>query len=330
MARQRAALGATPDLGPRAGSRSRLRELNARALSKPRVAAVTILYLTLCGALVWWWLEASDPARATGSLALHGTAVVCLLPALLGALVLGLHSGTAEQYLAKATARFLLPPVLLLFWAAEKASGEAPVWPYLVAFAGGHVGAFVLFALWAAVATTRVGPARGTAPESARALAARLRSLPATGPRCTVADGDAPDELVVDFAFPDDARRSHRFVLTLDEARRTVHAIEQEGSGGGAARDDAEADMRPPGTVGIDPTRPRARKVHGTARLATFLEPERLAAVPIRVAGSRAELPAPWAHEVEAKDLAYGLGALVTRSGWTFPPVLFGFQRRVR
>jgi len=309
---------------------SRHRELNAHAVSKPRVAVVTILYLTLHGALVWWWLEASAPARAAGPLVLSGTAAVCLLPALLGALVLGLHGGSAEQYLAKATACFLMPPVLLLFWAAEQASGDAPVWPYVVAIASGHAIAFVLFVLWAAVATTRVGPARGTAPASARDLVARLRSLPATGLRCTVADGDAPDELLVDFAFPDDARRSHRFVLTFDEARRTVHAIEQEGSRGAKPRDDAEADMRPPGTVGIDPARPRARQVSGTARLATFLEPERLAAVPIRVAGARVELPASWAREVEAKDLAYVLGAVVTRSGWTLQPVLFGFQRRAR
>jgi len=302
---------------------------------KSRVAVVSTLYLTLYGALVWWWLEGGAAWRAsvgasgaTPAFALTATAAVCLLPALLCTLVLALHGGSAEQYLAKATACFLLPPVLLLFWAAEQAPGDAPVWPVVVALVSGHALAFVGWVLWAAVATTRVGPARGTAPVSVAELTARVRALPATGLRCTLVDGGGLHELVIDYAFPDDARRSHRFTLALDERRRVVHATEQEGSRGASPRDAAEADMRSPGTVGIDPARPPARQVHGTSRLATFLEPARLAAVPLRIAGMGVELPEAWAREVEAEDLAYVLGALVSRSGWTFQPVLFRFQRR--
>jgi len=85
--------------------------------------------------------------------------------------------------------------------------------------------------------------------------------------------------------------------------------------------------MRPLGSVGIDPTMPRAQKIYSTTRLASFVDPARLAAVPLSFEGSRVALPPDFAAAVVERELATVVAALVTRAGWTFQPILFDFQR---
>jgi hypothetical protein len=287
-----------------------------RGVPKLEVAAVVCSYCALFGGVLYAWLEG-------GALAL-GSAIGCAVPALLAALVLGLHRGEVTQYLAKSTACLGMPPILLLFWAAEVADAGRVMWPAMTAFAVGHALAFLLFVLWAAKATTRVA-ARGAAV-SQELLCARLCSLPATGLPCTVAR-EPTHLLTVDYHCAPGVARSLRFMLELDPVRHTVHVREREGASGAAPRDAAEADMRPIGSVGIDPTRPNAQAVYGTTTNTTILEPDRLAALPIALTGEHASLPEAFARAADGTQLAYVLAAVVSRSGWAYQPILFRFQR---
>jgi hypothetical protein len=137
------------------------------------------------------------------------------------------------------------------------------------------------------------------------------------------------DSSVLEYVHASEAARVYRFVVQLDAHAHTLYVREQESAGGAAPRDAAEADMRPTGSVGIDPTRPQAQRVYSKSNNATFLDPTRLAAVAaeLRVVAGAVAFASPPAHDADAKHVAYALAALTTRSGWTYQPILFEFQR---
>ena len=199
------------------------------------------------------------------------------------------------------------------------------IWPGAVGFSVAHALCFFLFIVWGASVTTPVRPAANITTVSEDELRARMRSLHgAEGLRVTVSTVPGTDDLMVDYQFPDDEARSHHMILRFEAANATVRVRERSGVRGAAPRDASEADMRAPGSVGIDPTLPQAQVVYGRARHASLLEPDVLAAVPLHIAGQRVTVPPEHARTVNDRSLAYLVGAVITRSGWTFRPILFG------
>jgi hypothetical protein len=285
------------------------------------IVVVAVAYCALFGAALWLWLRAQAPQ----SLAIGA---VCALPALLALLVLTRHRGDPSQLIAKTCACMLMPPVLMLMWAGEQVPAELRIWPAMVGFCVLQASAFIGFILWAAPRSTRVEPVEGVSALSVAELQQRIAALPEAGLGVRLLEASA-DTSVLEYVHASEAARVYRFVAQLDAHAHTLYVREQESASAAAPRDAAEADMRPLGSVGIDPTRPAAQSVYSKSTNATFLDPTRLAAVAaaLQVANGAVRFASPTPHDADAKHVAYALAALTTGAGWTYQPILFDFQR---
>ena len=194
-----------------------------------------------------------------------------------------------------------------------------PHWPFVVVAALAHAVAFVGLIVWGGRWTTRVPAATGVARVNAAVLRARLEAL-AADPHAPFTVAAEDGRLVVEVAAGE--QRSHRIALTLDDARTEVRVTERVGAHGARPRDADEARLRVVGDACFDPTRPQADRVWQTTWQATLIDPERLAAVPLRPLGLHAELPCAYARALDGEGVLTVLCALVTRSGWHWQPRL--------
>jgi hypothetical protein len=105
-----------------------------------------------------------------------------------------------------------------------------------------------------------------------------------------------------------------------------VRIVEVVSAQAATPRSADEADMRTPGEAAYEPSRPPAQKVWSKKRQTTFIEPERLAGLPLSFAGATPELPPGFAATLDADGIIHLLCALVTSAGYDYQPVLFGFQ----
>jgi hypothetical protein len=212
---------------------------------------------------------------------------------------------------------------------APEAAPTAPkVWPFALGYVLAQVAAFVLFIVWAAKAGTRIDRIPGAARVSSATLRARLLSLnDASLPFRVSETDDGTNELWVDYTFAAGQARAHRVFLALDGGRGEVHVRERLGVSGDAPRDAAEADMRPLGSVGIAPTRPKAQKLYSRTVQATVITSEELAAVQLKLQGECVTLPGDYvAAQNQARNadgMVHVLCTVVIRSGFAWQPMFF-------
>lgn len=286
------------------------------------MGVLATLYLALVGAVTWVWL------RWYGVEASPVIAVVCALPAVLGAVLARTSTADQRQYVARMLAGMMFAPALLLFWATsldpESGVVARPVWPFAVGFCVAHVVCFLGTIFWGGSALTSVPAVTGSPVVSAVQLRARLASLNASATAFEVASGPQIDDvIVVSYRYAPATPRSHQVLLTLDPKRREVRVRERLGVSGDRPANAEEASMRAPGSAFFDPTRPAAKRVWSSTAQTTQIEPERLSGVPLAFRGDTAVVPAGYAAALDGEGVVTLLCALVTRSGWRWQPVFF-------
>jgi hypothetical protein len=175
------------------------------------VSVVAALYLLAFGTALWRLLggDAAD-------------LVVCLLPALVAALLGCTSRADRRQYIARLLAAVLLPPIGLMMWASSHAG--AGLWLILVASM--HVLAFLALILWLASYATRIRALAGAAPIGSARLGRRLASLRRPETSMAVRGGSAHDEWLVDLPLGPQAGRVHRVRLQIDNRRAEVRVQE--------------------------------------------------------------------------------------------------------
>jgi hypothetical protein len=188
-----------------------------------------------------------------------------------------------------------------------------------------HLGAFVVLTLWAAAATTRVPAAADAAPLASGDLLARIDALPQLGARCRVTRGQSAHERVIEIELAE-AERARRLTVAVDEPGHVLRCFELETAKGAIPRDADEASMRSPGERSYDPTRPDAQRIWNVKRQATPIEQARLAAIPLRFAQDRPQLPAGYGESLDADGIIHLLCALVISAGYDYQPVLALFH----
>jgi hypothetical protein len=285
------------------------------------LGAAAVAYLILFSGVVGLWLEGYAGSVATAD------GLVLALPALLGLVLAMTSTGDPRQYVARVLAAMMFAPILLLFWATSFApalhSSAQPVWPFALAAAVGHAGAFVATILLGGVLLTRVPALRGSSVLAAADLRARLLALDGLTPATTAVGDDADGVLVAWHAASGEERR-HEIRLSIDAARRRVRVRERLVAAGAAPATAADASLRAPGEDRFDPARPRAQAVSGVTWQTTLIDPARLGEL-LPVVDARV-LPPAAAGDGEA--LVTLLCALVTRSGWDWRPEFLARQRR--
>lgn len=286
------------------------------------MGTLATLYLALIGAVTWLWL------RWYGVEASPGIAVVCALPAVLGAVLARTSTADQRQYVARVLACMMFTPALLLFWATsldpEAGAIARPVWPFATGLIVAHVLCFVGTIFWGGSALTAVPPSPGAHRVSATQLRARLSSLNAAAAAFEVASGPkSADPIIVSYRYDPATPRSHQVLLTLDSKRHEVRVRERVGVAGDRPANAEEASMRMPGSPFFDPTRPSADRVWSNTAQTTQLESSRLAEVPLRFSGDTAVLPADYLTALDGEGMVTLLCVLVTRSGWRWQPVFF-------
>jgi hypothetical protein len=204
------------------------------------------------------------------------------------------------------------------------------VWPFALGYSLVHAFAVFAFVVWAGAATTRVDAAPGTRPVLGPQLLARLDALGGLAIDCAVTPGASENECIVELNTKPDSARAHRLTLSVDARRSLVLVREYEGAFGAAPRDAGEADMRAPGEIGIDPARPRARKVWASKLQVTIIDTSRLAGMELGLDGDALVLPVGVAGQLDATGTIHLICALVTRSGFAWQPIFFGFQGQRR
>jgi hypothetical protein len=307
--------------------------------SAPRMAPLgcvpvaAVAQLVLMGGLAWAWLVIAGVARGPFEAAL------CTAPALLAVALSFTSQADRQQYVVRLLACAAMLPILLMMWAGTQDpaanTGAAAVdllvrrpWLFFSAFALLHAALFVGAVFWLAAAVTRVDAAPGVAPVSAATLAQRLRSLTAAGVPLDVVLGERGGEWVAHLRLPAGDERSHRVILRVDEATRTVQVRERLGARAAAPNSADEASLRSIGDPAFDPTRPDAQRISSCIAQTSMIDPAQLAATRLGLAGNRA-LPAPEALSAAATDtdaIVALLCALVTRSGYAWQP-LIGLRR---
>ncbi len=206
--------------------------------------------------------------------------------------------------------------------------------PFVLSYVLGHAIGFVLFILWSGTTATRVRPAPGALFVDGEVLRARLFSINDTGLPCVVLQGSTPEQVIVDFRYPDDVSRAHRATLWIDAATRKVSVRETGGAHGARPRDAEEASMRGVADARFDPTRPKAQRISVRTVSATIVTAADLASVPLSFRDgsvelghsfhrSRAETPASTVQTFDEDQMIYLLCQLVIQSGYTWQPVFF-------
>ena len=286
------------------------------------MGVLATLYLSVVGAATWIWIGwfGAEPSPFI--------AVVCALPAILGAVLAGTSTSDERQYVARVLACMMFTPALLLFWATslDPAAGAVPrpIWPFATGFVVVHVLFFLGTIFWGGSALTAVPAVAGSPVTTAAELRARLLSLNAASVPFEVANESGDVDIVVSFRYTEEARRSHHALLKFDTARREVRVRERTGASGARPINADEASMRSIGDRYYDPTRPNAKRIWGTTAQMTQIDKQRLAGVPLQFRGQRAELAADYAADLDGEGMVTVLCALVTRSGWRWQPVFFG------
>lgn len=301
-----------------------------------QAAVVSAAHTLLAGAVAWFWLGLIGAERGLIEV------MVCAAPAVL-ALGLGFTSQSdRRQYVARLLACSAMLPILLMFWASSQdpassavsgaASGTAPEaaaaasgwlaqpWLFFSVCALAHVLVFVVAIWWLAAAVTRIEAVAVDGKIGKFMLGQRLQSLSTAGVAMDVAAGAQADDWVVKIRLPAVEGRSHRVLLSIDEAAGQVMVRERLGLAGAAPKDANEASMRSLGDSPFDPSRPDAQAISGRSIQTTMIEPDKLAAAQL-------ELSAATAHPVgaapsEPEAIVTLLCALVTRSGYAWQPVL--------
>lgn len=285
------------------------------------LAGVAVAYLALAGGVLWLWLG------RTGVDTTPLIVAVCFAPAALGAALAFTSTADQTQYIARVLACASFTPMLLLFWGTsldpDVVMPERVVWPFAVAAAIGHAAAFVGLIFWGGSFATLVPAAPNISPSQPAQLRARLLSLGQTGVPLDVS-GDVADVVVAALRLATGEERGHRVILNFNPARRVVRVQEKLTASGARPQDANEASMRGPGDDSFDPTRPTASHISGKTVQTRMIDPQRLAAVPLRMVGETVELPGEFTSSLAADDTVTLLCAVVTRSGWHWQPVFFG------
>lgn len=290
-------------------SRARLDGMAAAALG------CTLLTL-LAGALCWGWLAAFG-----GDTGLRG-ALVCAGPALVTAALAFTSRSDRQQYVLRLMAATAMLPMLLMMWATSEETA-ASQWALALSVFGFivlHLAGFAALVWQLAWLTTRIeaGPAT---PVSAAQLGQRLQSLLADRPHWRLARGATAHEWVLDDAPGGDASsRLYRVLLNIDPLRCEVQVREREGVSGAAPRNADEASMYSVGDETVDAARPAAQRVWSNRLMATIIDPARVAAMPLHIIDSHAQLAGSIGDDSES--LLALLAALVTRSGYAWQPVM--------
>lgn len=290
------------------------------------MAIAALLHLSLFGLVAWLWLALSGSAPGVGA------TVICAAPALLALALSFTSQADRNQYTLRLLAAALMLPIGLMMWAGSQdpVDGTSATathlllrhpWIFFSALALWHALAVVGGIVWLAAATTRVEPAAGTPRVTAAQLARRLASLQQAGLPLDIGPGDAADEWAVAWRYPAGVPRSHRVLLSVDEAAGEVRVRERRTANGATPDSSDEGSLRGIGESSYDPTRPSAKSVSFTETVATQVVPERLAAVPLMLHADRAVPGVGAARDPDA--MVTLLCALVTRSGFVWQPELF-------
>src|SRR5262245_17690176 len=177
------------------------------------MGVLATLYLCAVGAVTWIWLGWFGVAPSPM------VAVVCGLPAILGAVLACTSTSDERQYIARVLACMMFTPALLLFWATsldpDPGAAARPIWPFAVGLIAVHVLCFVGAIFWGGSALTAVPAATGVPPVGAPELRSRLLSLNASPVPFEVANGSGAVDVVVAYRFTAEARRSHHVLLNL-------------------------------------------------------------------------------------------------------------------
>jgi hypothetical protein len=245
-----------------------------------------------------------------------------------GRSIVELHAADEAQALARLRAQQLAPPPADAASPVLASAQPRPVWPFALGYSLVHALAVCVFIVWAGAATTRVDAVAGVRPVSSAQLLARLDALNQLGAACAVAPGTAELERVIDLNLKSDSQRAHRLTLCLDPGRSLVRVREFEGAYGAAPRDADEADMRALGEIGIDPSRPKARKVWIGKVQTTIIDPARVAQITLGFDGAAQDALGAFARQLDADGMIHLICALVVRSGFAWQPIFFGFQGR--
>ena len=115
--------------------------------------------------------------------------------------------------------------------------------------------------------------------------------------------------------------RTHRVVLRIDATHGEVLVRELLGATAARPRDARDADLRPVGSTGIDPSRPEAQRVWAKTVQTSFLDPERLTRTPVTLHEREVTLSEELTGALDDDGLLYVLCAVVTRSGYAWQPV---------
>lgn len=269
--------------------------------------AVTAAYLLAFGAALAW--------RLAGDI---GDAILCVAPAIAGALLAATAQADRKQYMARMLAAGAFLPVLLMMWASSHE--HAGLW--LLAFVAVHVAAFLALILWLASLATRIEPAQGVAPVGEETLLRRLASLARRSGPLRLVPAPVRSRIQFDLLAGERAERSHRVILDVDAAHRAVSVRERLGAHGAAPRDESEADMRTGGEPWFDPSRPEAQRAWTRTLQSTMIDPERLDRVELRIELDRVDFEWPAAGPPDGDAVMTLLAATVTRSGYSWRPRL--------
>jgi hypothetical protein len=297
-------------------------DLSESAVGRLRLlGGIAVAYLTLFGALLLFWL------RVTGVDGSWMEALVCFAPAALGLWLARTSTEDRNQYIARVLACMSFLPILLLFWATSlEPETDMParlVWPFAVGAGMVHAAAFVGMIFWGGSYATMVPAAPGASMASADDLLARLMSLNALGAPFGVTNL-AEGEVLVSLRLASGGARGHQVKLRLRPRQRLVQVREKLSANMARPSSAEEASMRGAADSYFDPTRPSASRVSGTTLQTSMIDPQKLAAMPLRMFGQKVELPDGYGEALGPDAIVTLLCAVVTGSGWRWQPVFFG------
>ena len=285
------------------------------------LAWLAVAYLMLCGAALWFWLDRSGVQTSWFD------ALICFAPVLLGAVLARTSTADQNQYILRVLACVSFLPILLLFWGTSLDPAtpmpERLVWPFAVGAAVGHAAALVGLIFWGGSYVTLVPATPGVSAVAADELLARLLALNHVGVPFDVAS-PAAGEVAVSLRFASGGSRGHQLMLKFNSERHLVKVREKLTASMARPGSEDEASMQGPAETYFDPTRPNASHVSGTTLQTSTIDPQCLAALPLRLFGQTAELPDGFAASLDADGMVTLLCAVVTRSGWGWQPVFFG------
>lgn len=284
-------------------------------------AGMAVVYLILAGTVLWLWLGQSGVATSLD------VTLVCFAPAVLGVVLASTSTADQNQYILRNLACVLFTPVLLLFWGTSLDPAVAmpgrEVWPFATAAGLGHAVAFVGLIFWGGSVLTVVPAAPGVSACGVDMLRARLLSLRQLPVPFTLSS-DGAGNVIARIQFAAGENRGHSITLKLDAERHHVRVQEKLAADGARPRTEDEASMRGPGDPYFDPGRPDATSISARSVQTSMIDPQRLAATPLRLFQHTVELPADFAAALDADGVVTLLCAVVTQSGWQWRPVFFG------